>query len=274
MMTLRHSSAFLRASALSLILSTAAHADEITTSWRLQGPAFSHHFSTELAPLRGGEVKNDGMNIPPRVFKYSDYTPGDNTQEYCGKFAVALIGTDHYPDLVSRARSLCLDKLQVPYVQGAQRRWNQKNLELGAEYDIRNATTKTVQRYYVGAVVDSFFKPGVYVGTSYQKTLYDGPRFRLDAGATAMLWWRTVAGEMVPAQLPVVETAVPLVSTEGESLWIETLRRRVVPAVLPVVSIEDKSLGVGVNISFVPKIQIKEKIYSVNTLIVQLTWAL
>lgn len=160
-------------------------------------------------------------------------------------------------------------------MQGARRQWNQKNLELGTEYDVRNATAKTVQRYYVGAVVDSFFKPGMYVGASYQKTFYDGPRFRVDAGTTAMLWWRTVSGDLVPPQLPAAaEGTAPLVTTGDQSLWSETLRRRVVPAVLPVISIEDKNLGAGVNISFVPKIQIKGKVYSVNTLIVQMTWAL
>lgn len=91
---------------------------------------------------------------------------------------------------------------------------------------------------------------------------------------TAMLWWRTVARDLVPPQLPAAERTTALVATGDQSLWTETLRRRLVPALLPVISIEDKNLGGGLNISFVPKIPMKGKVYSVNTLIMQMTWAL
>lgn len=224
----------------------AARADDDATAWRLQLPALSHHLSTKSAPLRGGTPSDDGENPPQFFYIGYPYTPGQSANQYCDDYASQAAG----PASAGSVRAACLAQLRHPYVAGGKRRWNETNLGLGVEYNLRNPGTGVLRKYYAGTVVDSYFKTGAYAGTSYQWTLHYGPRLRVEAGASAMLWWRTVA--------------------EGD----DQLRRRVVPLVLPVLSVEDRKTGIGANVSFVPRIQMHGQEYSVNTLILQFTWGL
>jgi len=247
----------------------AASADEPETSWRLQGPAFSDHFSNMGAPAHGdGPTLNDGNNplpsgTPPMLYSietlggtFSPYA-GETANAFCDQVADSIqaqgIATGHplstLPEKVTPSQIVgnCLDLYKHPY-QVPNHQWNQTNAELGIEYDRRFDTT--VERFYAGSVVDSYYKPGVYLGAAYQWSLYRSNRFNVDAGATAMLWWRSVPND------------------DG------SIRRRWLPVGLPVLSIEDKKLGIGTNLSFIPGIRSHGTQYSVDTLMLQVTWAL
>ena len=251
--------------AFSAIFSTTVHADDYQTSWQLQGPAFSYHFSNVGAPVHD-VTKNDGANAPLHALPGTSLSEGDSTVDYCKKYGANTEGGQVFSnstpqsvidaaiksgqEATIKARADCMNELLHPYKDGVASRWNQTNLELGLQYTQRDLQTKTVRKYFTGAVVDSYFKPGVYSGASYQWNLSEGERLRVDAGATGMLWYRMVAGRDAH------------------------LHRRLVPVVLPVLSIEDKRLGVGVNFSFIPKIRVNNLQYAVDTLVMQITWAL
>ena len=241
----------------------AADGDEPAVTWRLQGPAFSYHFTNVGAPAHGSETLDDGNNILPTSLTYLDSingfggsfspTPGQTANSFCNSTtqAIGLQSTINWAPLSAQVLKTnlanCLSFFQKPY-QVPKHAWDQHNWELGLERDKRYADH--VERAFAGAVVDSYYKPGLYAGEAYEWTLASTQHFYVDAGGTALLWWRSVP------------------DATGD------IRRRVVPVVMPALSIEDKKLGVGVNLTFVPAIRLNGTQYAVDTLIMQITWAL
>jgi len=208
--------------------------DPITSSWRLLGPAVSHHFSTVGSPVTG-----------------TSFTPSPLT---------ALTG-GHCSNLLDPAQFVKTSGAPATAAERAgwvsectkgiahdRHGWQQTNLGIGAEYDRRDSSS--VARYYAGYVVDSFDKPSIYAGNSYQWTLLNKGRVRLDAGFITMAWFRSIAGSDA------------------------VVRRQLILAALPMVSIEDKKSGLGLNLSFIPKISYHGRQYTVNTLTAQLSLAL
>ncbi len=100
------------------------------------------------------------------------------------------------------------------------RRWSEEHPGIGIEWrDRRN--DGTVLKYSTGIVRDSFSVWGGYAGVSWQKELYASTTWRIDAGATALLWYRALKFEGSP---------------------------ELVPGVAPVLSLEHVPTGVGVNV--------------------------
>lgn len=191
--------------------------DAIETSWRLLGPSFSKHFSKYGAPVNGFE-----------------YVPNYLSTTYAGK-CNTLSGSEN--------RNLC-EKGSKHLLHG----WNQNNIGLGLEYDRRDS--ETVGRYYAGFLRDSFDKPSIYVGSSYQWTVAESARLRADAGFITMLWKRSVVGND------------------------DVVRSKVLLTGLPMFSVEDKATGLGMNISFIPKLSWKGHQRTVNTLTAQFSMAI
>ena len=110
-------------------------------------------------------------------------------------------------------------------------KWNERNLGFGFEFrdaiddpDWAGWSRKTT----LGAMQDSLGAWGLYTGMTLQKRLASSP-ITVDFGPGAFLFWRTF-------------------ETDGP--------HRLMPAVLPVLSFEHRPTGIGLNMLFVPHLQL------------------
>jgi len=248
------------------VSSTAKADDEVKTGWRLQGPAASYHFSKYGAPVTGPttEQVNDGSNIVNQTNKWANTTyysdepayPGETAAAYCNgvydtSAIAATLGHEALSKSLAAYQEQCRKNLYRPHavsIAAPTRSYNGNNYGLGLEYTRR--TTDSVGRYFGGVVKDSYSNPSIYLGSAFQWTVSDRSRFRTDAGFITMFWLRSIA------------------DSNGMA------RRKLILAALPVVSVEDKQSGIGVNMTWIPKISWKGEQRTVNTVTIQVSYKL
>jgi hypothetical protein len=227
--------------------------------WSLHGGAITHHFSKSGAPEHGRSNVSGFDDRSSRLNMWIEdiggtffATPGDTTESFCadvvakirsrasssGKSITAAQITENLAGCVAHFSKM---SHVVPAYD-----WNELNLGIGIEYERRFVST--IHRFYAGAIVDSYYKPGVYIGAAIQSAIYTSARINIDLGGAGMMWWRSVP------------------RNDG------SIRRRWVPALLPILSIEDRPSGIGAHISFIPGIRHKGVHYTVDTLALQLKY--
>jgi Antimicrobial peptide resistance and lipid A acylation protein PagP len=110
------------------------------------------------------------------------------------------------------------------------REFNERNWGIGIQ--IERAMTgdwdQWVTKASFGLMKDSLDAMGAYAGYTWQKRLVDRESYSVDLGGGAFLFYRTL-------------------QFDGPHQWI--------PAVLPVLSAQHKSLGLGINLVAVPRVQ-------------------
>lgn len=240
-MTIKH---FSIAAILAISAAGVAQADDYQTEFRLLGPAFSKHFGKTGEPvLAKAFTANDGRNVLTNPLPLgggsSPALPGDTAASYCNR----PIATQEWKDA-------CRNQLSQPVDVPMQRKsYNETHLELGIEYNRRNSVG--VERYFVSAVVDSYYQKSAFFGAGYQWTLYETPALRLDAGIMGMAWNRSVQD----------------VNYDLKRRWLVTA--------MPVMSIEMKEWGVSLNVSYAPRItRHGQAMNAADTIIAQLSWKL
>lgn len=227
--------------------------------WSLHGGAISHHFSSAGVPIHG-QTKIDGFNDRSSVyFTYIEgfggpfvALPGENSKTFCARVGseiharAASYGTAISSSQLGESQHDCVGHFATRDHSVPAYKWNEVNLGIGIEYERRFAST--IQRFYAGIIVDSYYQPGAYAGAAIQSSIYTSGRIQIDLGGAAMMWWRSVPRNDA------------------------SIGRRWVPALLPILSVEDLPSGIGAHITFIPGIRYKGTEYTVDTLAVQLKY--
>ncbi len=152
-----------------------------------------------------------------------------------------------------------------------QREFTEFNPGLGLEWTWRDEQDRATKAY--GQVVrDSYGRTSVMVGAGYLWPINPG-RWQVDAGFTGGLWWRSemkFRNEIATFQPcdPLGPPCAPANYTTRRS----EVKMKLVPFLFPVVSVSDRVSGYGLNLAFVPRVTLGNRIVnSTNTVLVQLT---
>ena len=207
-------------SLLVCLMSTAlgAAADEKTSSWKLLGPAFSHHL----------RANPDDMPISAPARGVYDCVQNST-------------GTTCYGRVID-----------------AQRSWSQNNPAFGLEYSVLSGEDLSRRDLVFATVVrDSFGKVGLMTGAGRAWSVSRIGSLNLEVGLTGGLWYRTVSeGDFVTGPIQFCHKNHPVFSDgcqTGSAVFYETkLQRRWVPFLLPVISITEQKTGLGLNIGIAP----------------------
>ncbi len=157
------------------------------------------------------------------------------------------------------------------------KRWNENNPAFGLMRTTRNSEGVGTQ-YFGQLVKDSYGKMGVMIGAGYSWPLFESESFKAEWGFAAGLWYRTFAKNDAKHTSYTIKHMHPRgypTSTEEVSWSYEVteLKRAWIPFVLPVASLEHKNSGIGLTVSFVPKVAIGgKKISPANTILFQTTY--
>ena len=235
-----------------LFAAGAAQADQYQTGWKIQGPAFSKHLNgQDVAPVRSVQ---DVTTTAYDLDKPITVTSFVNGVQSTGPMRVGDFCT-FVPGTTDAQREACLQAnggATTTTKQVKRRKYNEVNLELGAEYNRRSLETGHVQKFFGGVVKDSNFRWTGYLGAAYQVPVVETDSWRIDAGGSVMLWRRSI------------------LQPGGENV---KMRWVVVP--LPVLTIENKHWGVGVNVSYAPKMKIGGNVINAaDTVMLQMVWSL
>lgn len=109
--------------------------------------------------------------------------------------------------------------------ESAGRKWNETHAGLGLESRSKWGENGWYFKTAAGVMRDSVESWGAYGGAVWQKRVYDGESWAIDAGGGLFLFYRAL-------------------HFDGEHVWL--------PGVLPVVSAEYKKTGTGLNVLYVP----------------------
>jgi len=213
-------------------------AEERTTQWRVLGPAFAHHFSSEGEVVKPATktqqcaTADDGLGI---TFTSTTPIPG----------AINAPGSQPGAYIYYRMAAYTCKDVVVPQ---ERRGWEGNNPALGLQYTQRYEGHSNV--YLANFVRDSYGTPSFMLAAGRMWPLFDIASVKVDAGIVGGLWYRSV------------------LNREGDGLV-----RRLVPFALPSMAISDNYTGLGVELGFAPKLSMNG--YVVNrtpTLMVQTTY--
>lgn len=216
---------------------------EMTTEWRVLGPAFSKHFSKDGAavtkPATETQECRDWANQQPAQSVVSP-TP------LSPRPGLTFVGQDANGNYVYRSTPVpTLPRECTTTVNPAERGWHGNNPAAGIEYTRRFRDHS--DKLYGQLVRDSYGKPGLMLGAARQWPLFTAQRLTVDAGLSAGIWSRTDLDQ----------------------------RRRVVPFIFPALSLSEERTGLGLNAAIVPKLSINGRVYvSTPTLMLQITYRL
>lgn len=173
-----------------------------------------------------------------------------------------------------RSGRLCLGK-NTPTEFG----WSGSNPALGLEVSGPSYVGSTTRdRAFATIVRDSYGKMGVMAGAGRAWQVGEAGSFRLSAGLSGGLWYRTVANGLVSAgKISYCFQNDQFYGNDcvqgKKDFYVTKLERRIVPFVIPFLEFTEVTSGLGVNIGFIPKIKIGKYYTSpTNTLIMQLTY--
>lgn len=226
--------------ALMSSMSLAAQQEGRGTEWRILGPAFSHH------------ARSTGQDVPiskPAHGVWDCHREGATGRSCYGRV--------------------------VP----AEQAWSGNNPAIGVEFSAPSSPgSSSRDLVYSSLVRDSYGKIGVMAGAGRTWSVLQLGSVEIDLGIASGLWYRTVAAGVVNGgkinycfenDKDFGNRCFP-----GTDDYQETvLKRRLVPFLLPMISMTEASSGLGVNISFMPKIKLG-RYYSVptSTVMMQVTY--
>ena len=124
--------------------------------------------------------------------------------------------------------------------------WHQMNPAFGLERTVRRDDTSDAM--FVGFARDSYGSPTLMAGITHAWRVFEAGTLRADAGVTGGLWWRT--------EMRYVDTTKAFV--DGTSNWYyeQRLVRRLEPVALPALSIVESHSGLGLNVTYAPKLRL------------------
>lgn len=109
--------------------------------------------------------------------------------------------------------------------ENTARKWNETHAGLGLETRSKWDENGWYFKTAIGLMRDSVESWGAYGGAVWQKRVFDGESWVVDAGGGLFLFYRAL-------------------HFDGERMWL--------PGALPVVSLEHKQTGIGLNVLYVP----------------------
>lgn len=221
------------------LASGTARAEGAQEEWRVLGPAFAHHFTS------------DGEVVKPASKKQECGTADDglgNTFTSPTPVPGALLASPPPPGgpyTYYRLQAYTCKDVAVP----AERKgWESSNPALGLEYTRRYDTHS--DKVLATLARDSYGKSSFMLAAGRLWPVLNLVGVQFDAGVVGGLWNRTILNQA------------------GDDVV-----RRTVPFVLPALSISEERTGLGLNLALAPKMSINS--YAINrttTLMVQSTW--
>jgi hypothetical protein len=255
-----------------------AHAGDSVSEWRVLGPAFSYHLSTEGAQYAGTPSWNCQANhitaardengriieatakfTPfgqpvkitdtggfPAIPKALGVTPvGNGVLTATGNgsmFYQAWGQRDYTPTTYAADSVLCSTS-----GHGDERRWHQSNPAIGLERSWRE--DGHVDKVYGTLVRDSYGRPSLMAGAGRLWEIGAVGTVQLDAGFVGGLWLRSNLNDD------------------------NTLRHQLVPFAIPAMSLTESASGLGMNVAFAPKLTINGRVLnSVSVVMFQMTY--
>lgn len=208
--------------------------------WRLLGPVHVHH-----------EDSNGAELMAPQGAGGID----------CTRTAVNESGVKFCNGIAA--------KQEVAYARGNPAIGIERSV-IGEEY---------TDKAFVNFVRDSYSNESLMLGVGRSWPVATWGEFRVEAGASAGLWWRSVwdgqsltpGGEMSFCTNDQVRGNI--CSKTKYPYYVSDIRRAVIPFVFPFISIEHRKSGIGMNIAIAPKLRIGNvDTAPTNTLMIQLTF--
>jgi hypothetical protein len=281
--------ALLALAALLLLVGKAvASTDDKQVEWRLLGPAASWHLQTDGAtmvdrssrvagstctnvwmqgnvtitpdtlaanglPSRICEYDSSFVQVNPRTVQYLKCDENDGKKVWL-QGPLTSSGGSQFAELWG---------CHMEQVRRAPT-WYWVNPALGLERAVRDGDW--VMSVFGGYARDSYHMPSVMLGGNARYTVLQAAGLRAELGLSAGAWWRS---EIKSYRNP--EWSEMSMTDTWE--YLQRLDREVIPVIVPMMAFEHVRSGLGVNVSWAPRITVNGQVLNaVSTFMFQTTY--